>query len=1538
MVLPRKIVIDDNKYEHISGVVRWHKPGDNVYLPVDMYDYELNEAIKAIEEYIDSYYIIKVPLLGQYNKKAKATDWCGRASIAMIQNYRFLLNNSNPQEKYLKHWIPAGKNAPELLDADGKYITPALMAGYYEKETDAEAGVKKLFPKCEDRVRKAQRIAKNENLLREHFKPILKSIKSNNPVLMYSGFSKGPCHIIVLCGYVEINGKLWLCVADPEADVNSRFKKGNYPEAVFKNCELTEIENIDDAHKKYNLIILMKGDWGKTLATMRLIRASRFFEPHRKDPKNRLYMDDVGNEGRNFGEFIYSYFDRKVPSEIIESSSSSEVCFPYGKKNENESPVKYFFKNESGKGGFYPVGLNKNIHAGIHLEPGKDEPAPVRCAAPGYIVAARFVSDDKAGNNAVVRKFIGDRDLGFVVVRHEWYVSDKNDEEKKPNPFYSLYMHLAAPDWENKEDVYAKEVKWFAEFQDMRYGGVAVLDPENPDFGKMLWAKESFDEKAAAVAVDEDNKIKIKDGEKILAYPKPAPSDVSEAVAAFKDGSVVTFDKPLLQVKAGDIIGYTKAGKDGKNRYLHWEMFSPAKDSAIQKLLDIDEDIKSVFRPIIKETEHEDNYYDLSEIKSLFEDSNDHPKLMEIWGKKSNFKKDLIKFLNESEAFAAEDKEDAKAEGETDGDDAGETCAPDPFTYPISIKFQNPKNSKESAEVKISFLCEKESVGKKKTIRIDDFSDADFTVRVPAQADTMILESEKFHLETVSLKTDTKSQEVLFMKNLLPYRMRNVIVEHINEWTENGLHKLVDKLCETDAKFPQKLLKAENKNGGEGEELAGEQGREELKKKLRPLVWWNRKKTEEDPFGEVAVIGAKGSSIFNDDILPQASTIHNIHPVTGLWLLDILCDKNKIMVKNEWKEDISLKRDEDTKKLLYFSCIQGDAKMYVAALRKGYGTGESVTIWAETKGENAKKNRIGTVSFENGIACLPVNLAFWGDWKIYPGDNKGTAIESEEIGCDTLSVKKPKFHLMNIMPLQKDSWEYKLLIESSDPWNGTLEGYMAFEYRKAKIGETVEFDESSQLSKHTLLIHAADAGKQVIVKENIEIHDGYVVNKKTKSAKITENFWYSEYLKRFKKDEATPKFRVNYNLCLALQNLRDHAFEKVNKTSFGLHIQEVSSGGDRIFVKPLIRISKNDYRKLNNTEYQSFLSCVNATNEEGVEVKKCEDGAHGPQDVLLSIIPMSGCRLAATFDPSSVIQEISDECNLSEGEQVIVRPSLLIPNGGHISDSTGNIPELSVSEVRKQCAEDLMECKTAFTFPPVEFFGYGKMSWRIGRSKLYLDIQLNGDKQMWKDAGVIIKASDDKVCEDEELKDGMITVSRGFEGESTWGKELKFTTAVKNPSKLPFVPKPKELTYKFMPTVVFNDIVDNEGTLHFSAEGNAIPTGKDFQIIVEKYIDGEWVDDSGVKKEIEYGIVGRDKSGTLVFGRFDSVGVFKAELDKDVLKDKYQRRFTLERSWGGEILKEVVKIEGKSKVYTPAKEELPDISSEEGAETVHDRG
>jgi hypothetical protein len=386
---------------------------EGAYYPIDNYDYDTDfrKIITQYCEYADEYHVIKIPLLGQYNGKWGG-DWCGRTAMSMLYNYYQLVEGGDVKSRYIKHWYGGHQNDNWIMDLR----LPDTSRAFHTKPTDLPgqnlSGYKvrgaitdNPFKYSEDILFKST----TENRLDE----AKKSLQANNPVVFYSGLSKAiikdgklkpPIHIILITGYFIFKKELWLLLADPETDMTGRWKQ---EQPILNHCKIEDLRNSQTEGK--DTILLFDENWTfwpNARGTLRLFKASRFFELHPKSgdffqiPGKRLLMDYYDSPG---GVYFYSLTKKQtstgmdVPSELILSSSSITATFPLASKISFESPLKYYHSNEmnlQAVGGYYGLGLNRNVHGGIHLCPDEKKRTAVRCTAAGYVVAARLPAKD----------------------------------------------------------------------------------------------------------------------------------------------------------------------------------------------------------------------------------------------------------------------------------------------------------------------------------------------------------------------------------------------------------------------------------------------------------------------------------------------------------------------------------------------------------------------------------------------------------------------------------------------------------------------------------------------------------------------------------------------------------------------------------------------------------------------------------------------------------------------------------------------------------------------------------------------------------------------------------------------------------------------------------------------------------------------------------------------------------------------------------------------------------------------------------------
>ena len=141
-----------------------------------------------------------------------------------------------------------------------------------------------------------------------------------------------------------------------------------------------------------------------------------------------LMVSTVRRREREDDEFVNNYHESVKP---LYPGKAGTFSYPLN-LNANgldltSAPSPAFFSNtEAGDAGWYPLGLSRMWHTGIHLYTGAG--TEVRAIADGEIVGVR-------GGEAAGAKTLGSRN--FVVIRHKH--KDRSNQEKT---WYSLYMHL----------------------------------------------------------------------------------------------------------------------------------------------------------------------------------------------------------------------------------------------------------------------------------------------------------------------------------------------------------------------------------------------------------------------------------------------------------------------------------------------------------------------------------------------------------------------------------------------------------------------------------------------------------------------------------------------------------------------------------------------------------------------------------------------------------------------------------------------------------------------------------------------------------------------------------------------------------------------------------------------------------------------------------------------------------------------------------------------------------------------------------------
>ncbi|QRK11608.1 cell envelope integrity protein TolA [Archangium violaceum] len=314
----------------------------------------------------------------------------------------------------------------------------------------------------------ADDIKNSEKRLRERFAHLIECLRANNPVVIYTGFGSyskkmgNPLHIIVIAGYciLQVGGEeqLWLVTADPSTKIGLVSKGRLSAPHSGGNVDLGS--RIGPGHMIFRMRsgLIAKSSPLMGFASFNLVRARTFFEknPEVKDSEYDLFLD---HSRTHCGRYVYREKRTEVPAEVLDSSfSRPRYSFPLRGNNASSSPWQCFYNNESldtGIGGYYLLGLQRNLHGGIHLFPPADQEfVPVSAVAPGYIVAARLPGEKAPCRKPGVAEALGNWP-GFVLVRHELEETPKESQQggtaqsSQASPrrgvFYTLYMHLRSP-------------------------------------------------------------------------------------------------------------------------------------------------------------------------------------------------------------------------------------------------------------------------------------------------------------------------------------------------------------------------------------------------------------------------------------------------------------------------------------------------------------------------------------------------------------------------------------------------------------------------------------------------------------------------------------------------------------------------------------------------------------------------------------------------------------------------------------------------------------------------------------------------------------------------------------------------------------------------------------------------------------------------------------------------------------------------------------------------------------------------------------
>jgi len=220
---------------------------------------------------------VDVPRLQAQSPESQVQSgfWDGRASAAMIYNFHCKVGGKASDYVAIdegdKH---PGPHGAKLNLRFGGGSAKGKCAGL---DDGGKIDVQGLFLKGGLKVDGGSFVKPNEQApasqAEKYLRPILEQLKQNNPVLIYTAFTRGEGgHIVVVNGYKKTRqGELWLRIVDPDA-----------PRTEYLS-------------KDYRLVTPPAGPEARFSEYW--LRAARLFAPHPTQPPKRFYSY-TGNWGR----------------------------------------------------------------------------------------------------------------------------------------------------------------------------------------------------------------------------------------------------------------------------------------------------------------------------------------------------------------------------------------------------------------------------------------------------------------------------------------------------------------------------------------------------------------------------------------------------------------------------------------------------------------------------------------------------------------------------------------------------------------------------------------------------------------------------------------------------------------------------------------------------------------------------------------------------------------------------------------------------------------------------------------------------------------------------------------------------------------------------------------------------------------------------------------------------------------------------------------------------------------------------------------
>ena len=1003
------------------------------------------------------------------------------------------------------------------------------------------------------------------------------------------------------------------------------------------------------------------------------------------------------------------------------------------------------------------------------------------------------------------------------------------------------------------------------------------VDPSSTEFGLTKWAIQSITTGAASVTVQGGKKISLEKNGRTVAIVKPVPEDVTEAVEGFKEGCVVTFSEPVLPVRTGEIIGCTKG-------YIHWEMFSPHGDQgAIQKLAAIDPELKKIISGTIEELES-DNYYDVKDAQGNGTDEfkdvllgalpEDDRKELDGVVCSDTYSEKLIAFYQNGSTFAKDGADDASTKNQ--------------FTYPVTIKLTNPFQfqSSQPVSVDVTFTSEGQNIGKAGKLSVTSF-DKEYSIHVPAEADTMHFSCTDFFLDSLPLnvlKDDVqkKSAESAFFGDITRFRWRNSRIGHVSEWSVSGVESLLEKLKEKKLISNYIAMSELYRSFLESRKMVSEGASQFdlLKALIRTSTWWGRVCSESDPWGEIAVIGQGTSvrSLFGDDAttqLPTDAKVDNLHPVTGLWLLDLLNERNRILIYDKW-EPVTILGTDHTESALYCaitttaqSLLLG-CSLQAVLVDDGYETGIPMNFWAALSG--GQKIPLGSAFTMFGAAYWRGQANVWGDWELEVRRGDGSVIGTD-VSNRTINILKPE----GFSELQISGPDHKTRMYTGSITIGAnaplvVEGLLFFECCTVSADTAPDYAQATipAICTPIKMIPAKVSQKKT---DTGLLTDGVFI-RATKGAKKVNikrggKFTYSEFEAVYSGSKAN--FQLNCNLYDKLELVRGTG------TTPKVTVDSVSPDGCSLVIRSSTA-STEDISKIH--EKAQTMNGVDGLSVTIHDDKRVTLKIQSPADLPVT--------MEFSFGITSALSEIVSVVNPPQGSLVHTRPILLIPNGGHalLEDGSGKeYEEADLGAIKQKCGNDYLEARSEFSFPPVGKLAAGEIEVTLGDAIL-TSVNLYGDIKEWEKLGPKIQIEYGKTKKSYGKITGNVLSENWTLYADRMKKRLTFSVVLTKPDAALTLPAlPAVAYFDATPSIGSFTVEETDEKLILHGKGTCIPSSTKFEVKCKVFDGSTEKGDVALKKTIDYKY---DKGS---YGGCDEQGNFEATLDRSAITDTRKRKF-----------------------------------------------